>query len=478
MASIQRGARQRGRSRSNADQHPSARRTLFDKLWYSHCIAVDDNGESLLYIDRVVVHERTGSLALDSLEKRRRTVRYPEHAFCVIDHIVDTKPGRGDDTLVPGGRDFIAAIRSHAGSFGLRLFDVGDEEQGICHLVSAEQGIALPGLSLACSDSHTCTLGALGTLALGIGTSEAEHVLATSTLRLAKPRNLNVVIDGSVGPFVSAKDLALALIAEHCVTGGEAAAVQFSGSAVTALPLDGRLTLCNMAAEFGAVTALVQPDEKVFAQTASARYSPSEPPLEYWRSLGSDDDANFDRTIRFDASRVEPRVTWGTSPAHGINIGERVPAPKDAASNAALAYTGLTPGTPIAGVPIDAAFIGSCTNSRLSDLRCAAEVLRDRRVAPGIAAVCVPGSGRVKRAAESEGLDRVFRAAGFEWRESGCSMCFYAGGETFGPGKRVITTTNRNFENRQGPGTRSHLASPVVVAASAVRGHITHPKDV
>lgn len=478
MGPLPRGARRDCRSGSTPAPRPSARRTLFDKLWDSHCIGVDDNGESLLYIDRVVVHERTGSIALDSLEKRRRTVRYPEHAFCVVDHIVDTQPGRGDDTPVPGGREFIAAIRSHAGSFGLRLFDVGDDDQGICHLVSAEQGIALPGLSLACSDSHTCTLGALGTLALGIGTSEAEHVLATSTLRLAKPRSLNVAMHGAVGPFVSAKDLALALIAAYGVAGGEAAAVEFSGDAVTALPLDGRLTLCNMAAEFGAVTALVRPDEMVFAQTASARCSPAEPPLEYWRSLGSDDDAPFDRTIRFDAGRVEPRVTWGTSPAHGINIGERVPAPTDPASHAALAYTGLTPGSPIAGVPIDAAFIGSCTNSRLSDLRAAARVLRDRRVAPGIAAVCVPGSGRVKRAAEAEGLDRVFRTAGFEWRESGCSMCFYAGGETFGSGKRVITTTNRNFENRQGPGTRSHLASPVVVAASAVRGRITHPKDI
>ena len=469
----------RGRRTASASG-PGARvvRTLFDKLWDGHCIAVDDNGEALLYIDRVVVHERTGSIALDSLENDGRTVRHPEHAFCVVDHIVDTRPGRGDDTLVPGGREFIVATRRHAGAFGLRLFDVGDMDQGICHLVSAEQGIALPGLSLACSDSHTCTLGALGTLAFGIGTSEAEHVLATSTLRLTKPDNLNVVVDGTVDHFVSAKDLALSLIAEHGVAGGRAAAVEFSGEAVTALPLDGRMTLCNMATEFGAVTALVRPDEKVFAETANARYSPGEPPLDYWRSLRSDDDAGFDRTIRFDADSVQPQVTWGTSPEHGINIGDRVPVPTDAAQHRALAYTGLEPGSSIAGVPIDAAFIGSCTNSRLTDLRSAAQVLRHRRVARGVAAVCVPGSGRVKRAAESEGLDKVFRDAGFEWRESGCSMCFYAGGETFGAGKRVITTTNRNFENRQGEGTRSHLASPAVVAASAVRGRITHPRDL
>ena len=478
MVPVQAGRRQGSRSGSAARFRAGRGRTLFDELWEAHCVAVDGDGESLLYIDRVVVHERTGSMALDSLRNDARTVRRPEHAFCVVDHTVDTKPGRSDETAVPGGRDFIVATRHQAGSFGLRLFDVGDDDQGICHLVSAEQGIALPGLSLACSDSHTCTLGALGTLALGIGTTEAEHVLATSTLRLAKPRNLNVVMHGRIGPFVSAKDLALGLIAEHGVAGGKAAAVEFSGEAVAALGLDGRMTLCNMGAEFGAVTALVRPDEKVFAQAADTRYCPREPPLGYWRSLGSDDEAVFDRTIRYDVGRVEPRVTWGTSPEHGVNIGDRVPLPVDAAQGRALAYTGLEPGTPIAGVPIDAAFIGSCTNSRLTDLRAAADVLRNRRVAREVAAVCVPGSGRVKRAAEAEGLDRVFRDAGFEWRESGCSMCFYAGGETFGPGKRVITTTNRNFENRQGPGTRSHLASPLVVAASAVSGRITHPKDL
>ena len=478
MGRIHGGRRQDSQSGSAAEPPARVPRTLFDKLWDSHCIAVDDNGEGLLYMDRVVVHERTGSIALDTLRREGRSVRRPEHAFCVVDHIVDTTSGRGDETLVPGGREFIVATRQHAGLFGLRLFDVGDDDQGICHLVSAEQGIALPGLSLACSDSHTCTLGALGTLALGIGTSEAEHVLATSTLRLAKPRNLNVSIEGAVGPYVSAKDLALALIAEHGVAGGKAAAVEFSGKAVAALPLDGRMTLCNMAAEFGAVTALVRPDDKAVAQAANARYAPREPPLDYWCSLGSDNDAEFDRTIRLDAGDVEPRITWGTSPEHGINIGGRVPVPADAAQQRALDYTGLEPGAPIAGVPIDAAFIGSCTNSRLTDLRAAAEVLRNRRVSPGVAAVCVPGSGQVKRAAEVEGLDQVFRHAGFEWRESGCSMCFYAGGETLGPGKRAITTTNRNFENRQGPGTRSHLASPVVVAASAVRGRITHPKNL
>ncbi len=477
MGPVRRGIRQASGSMQRVAR-PRGARTLFDKLWDSHCIAIDDNGEGLLYIDRVVVHERTGSIALDALRNDSRTVRRPEHAFCVVDHIVDTTTGRGDETRVPGGREFIVATRHHADAFGLRLFDVGDEDQGICHLVSAEQGIALPGLSIACSDSHTCTLGALGALALGIGTSEAEHVLATSTLRLQKPSSLTVVMHGTAGPFVTAKDFALGLIAEHGVAGGKGAAVEFSGDAVTALSLDGRMTLCNMAAEFGAVTALVNPDEQVFAQSTRAAYCPGDPPLDYWRSLASDGGAEPDRTIRFDVGRLEPRVTWGTSPEHGINIDERVPQPADAAAHQALAYAGLEAGSPIAGIPVDAAFIGSCTNSRLSDLRAAASVLCNRRVARGVSAVCVPGSGKVKRAAEAEGLDRVFRDAGFEWREPGCSMCFYAGGETFGTGKRVMTTTNRNFENRQGPGTRSHLASPLVVAASAVRGRITHPKEL
>ena len=477
MGPVQRDVHRQGPSAASTDVR-STGRTLFDKLWDSHCIAADDSGEALLYIDRLVIHERTGSIALDSLRAAGRSVRRPEHAFCVIDHIVDTVPGRGDDTLVPGGREFIVATRRHAGAFGLRLFDVGDADQGISHLVSAEQGIALPGLSVACSDSHTCTLGALGALALGIGTSEAEHVLATSTLRLAKPRNLHVEMHGDVRPFVTAKDLALGLIAEHGVAGGRDAAVEFGGDALAALDLDGRMTLCNMAAEFGAVTAVVRPDDKVFAAAGNARHAPGRPPMEYWRKLASDEDARFDDTIRFDAGGIEPRVTWGTTPEQGINVGDRVPAPASAAERRALAYTGLEAGSPIAGVPVDAAFIGSCTNARLADLRAAAELLRHRRVAPGVSAVCVPGSSRVKRAAESEGLDEVFRAAGFEWRESGCSMCFYAGGETFGAGKRVITTTNRNFENRQGPGTRSHLASPVVVAASALRGCIADPRDI
>lgn len=448
--------------------------TLFDKLWESHCIETDGD-DSLVYVDRVVLHERTGGVALDALARRHQPVRRPEHAFCVVDHVVDTLPGRGDETMVPGGGNFIAALRQGAAAFGLGMFDVDDEDQGITHLVSAEQGIALPGLSIVCPDSHTCTLGALGALAFGVGTSELEHALATSTLRMTKPETMCVTVDGRLGGHATAKDLALCLIGTYGAAGGRGAGVEFRGDAISAMGLEGRMTLCNMAAEFGAATAVVAPDDKVFENAAETPLGPAEPPLAYWRTLRSEPGARFDRSVSLDAARVEPQVTWGTSPAQCAGITDLVPPPSDASARRALEYMGLEPGTPLDAVPVDGAFIGSCTNARIGDLRVAARILEGRRVAPGVAAVCVPGSMRVKRAAEAEGLDRVFERAGFEWRESGCSMCFYAGGETFGAGKRVVTTTNRNFEGRQGPGVRSHLASPAVVAASAVRGRIAAP---
>ena len=456
----------------------SAGRSLFEKLWDSHCIETDAAGESLLYIDRLCLHERTGSIALAELAARGQSVRQPSHVFCMMDHIVDTRPGRGDATPVPGGEEFIVGMRRNAAHFGLRLFDVNDADQGIGHLVSAEQGIALPGLTVVCPDSHTCTLGALGCLAFGIGTSDTEHVLATSTLRLGKPATLKVAIDGVLAAPATAKDLALFLIGEHGAAGGLGAAVEFGGETVAGLDMEARMTLCNMAVEFGAATALVAPDDKTFAYVAERPYAPSVLPIASWLALRTDADAAFDRRLHVDASAVRPRVTWGTSPQQGVDVSGRVPQPRAAADRRALDYMGLEPGTALTELPIDAAFLGSCTNARLSDLRLAAAVLRDRHVAPGVSAVCVPGSSQVRRAAEAEGLHRIFKAAGFEWHESGCAMCFYAGGETFGPGKRVITTTNRNFEGRQGPGVRSHLASPAVVAASAIRGRIAAPETI
>ncbi len=451
--------------------------TLFDKLWANHAIRVDDNGETLLFIDRICLHERTGSIAMTSLAERDLPVRRPENAFCIMDHIVDTNPGRGDATQMPGGEAFIASTRASAQQFGLRTFDVTDPDQGISHVVSAEQGIALPGVTLICPDSHTCTLGGLGALAFGIGTSQAEHALATSTLWVAKPKNLSIEFSGALKPGISAKDMVLHLIGQHGANLGAGCAVEFSGSAVRELTIEARMTLCNMAVEFAAFTAVVAPDEKTLTYVADRPYSPAQLPEAEWLSLKSDSDAHFDECIQVDAANIDHRVTWGTSPEHGCAISDTVPEPVDEAQSKALAYMGLTPGTAVSDIAIDAAFIGSCTNARLSDLIVAADILRGHTLADGVTGVVVPGSTTVKREAEALGLNQVFTAAGFEWRESGCSMCFYAGGETFGPGKRVISTTNRNFEGRQGPGTRTHLASPAVVAASAVRGRISGPEQ-
>jgi 3-isopropylmalate/(R)-2-methylmalate dehydratase large subunit len=456
--------------------------TLFDKLWASHRVSTTADGEDLLYIDRIALHERTGTIALNSLAERGLAVRHPNRAFCVMDHIVDTYPGRGDDTQMPGGRDFIVSTRRAAERFGLRTFDVNDPDQGISHLVSAEQGFALPGLTLVCPDSHTCTLGALGALAFGIGTSQAEHALATSTLRLRKPDCLRVRFEGQPAAGVSAKDLILRFMADHGADAARGAAVEYAGSTVRSLGIEERMTLCNLAVEFSAFSATVAPDDQTFDYVQRRPLAPTGAAwahaVSQWRSLRSDADATFAGDLVVDAGTVSPMVTWGISPAQAVPIAGRVP---DAAATAtplgrkALDYMGLQPDQLMAGLPIDAAFIGSCTNARLSDLRTAAKILKGRKVARHVAAVCVPGSTRIKRAAEAEGLDRIFKDAGFAWRESGCSMCFYAGGETFGPGKRVVTSTNRNFEGRQGPGVRSHLASPAVVAASAVAGALTAP---
>jgi 3-isopropylmalate/(R)-2-methylmalate dehydratase large subunit len=464
-------------------------RTLFDKLWELHEVESLADGLGLLFLDRVLLHERTGAIALMSLRGSGRSVRAPERTFCTVDHIVDTFPGRGDDTLMPSGREFIEAIRYESAAADITLYDIDDPRQGIVHVISPEQGIALPGMSLVCPDSHTCTQGALAVLAWGVGSSELEHALATSTLRAVRPRNLRVRFEGPLGDGVTAKDMMLHLIAMHGAGAGAGFAVEFAGSTVRGLDIEARMTLCNMAVEFSAFTGLVAADEKTLRYVEQTPLAPRGDDLAaaraHWETLHSDEDAVFDHEIVIDARTIHPTVTWGTSPQHAIGIAEPVPSPAADAPQSqrenmqqALAYQALAPGLPLAGVAIDAAFIGSCTNSRLSDLRTAARLLQGRRVAPGVAAVVVPGSSAVKKAAEAEGLDQVFRAAGFEWREAGCSMCFYAGGETFGSGKRIISTTNRNFEGRQGPGTRTHLASPATVAASAVRGCISDPRDL
>ena len=463
--------------------------TLFDKIWRQHAIKALRGSDSLLLIDRIWLHERTGAVALASLAAEGRPVLDPRYAFCTMDHIVDTLPGRGDLTRMPTGTAFITATRQAAHAAGVTLFDIGDSRQGITHVISPEQGVVLPGLTLICPDSHTCTQGAFGALAWGVGSSEAEHALATSTLRVVRPEPMRITVDGRLGLGVTAKDLALHVTARLSSAGARGCVVEYAGEAISALSMDGRMTLCNMATELAAFTAIIAPDASTLAYLHDRPFAPRgdawDQAVEAWRDLVSDPDAVFAREVRIDAGDVAPTVSWGTSPQHSGPIDGAVPAYAEVAAHdtresyeRAIAYMGVTPGQRLTEIPIDAAFIGSCTNSRISDLRRSAAILDGRRVAPTVSAVCVPGSTEVKRQAEAEGLDRIFIAAGFEWREAGCSMCFFAGGESFGPGQRVISSTNRNFESRQGPQTRSHIASPETVAASAVAGRIADPRGL
>ena len=464
-------------------------KTLFEKIWDDHLITDLGDGSSLLHIDRVFLHERTGSIALTSMAEKRRPVKNPDQVFCTMDHIVDTHPGRSDETTMPGGRQFITRTRLETGRAGITLFDIDDPRQGISHVISAEQGIALPGLTVVCPDSHTCTLGALGALAWGIGSSDCEHALATETLRVVKPGQLGVRLEGALYPGVTAKDVILHLIGKYTASGASGYAIEFYGPGIGLLPMEARMTLCNMTVEFSAFTGLIAPDDATLEYIAGRPYAPAgndwDAAREYWHKLRTDEGAVYDRKLDLDLAQVDPGVTWGTSPQHVIGVSDVVPDPKEEPDTTtrngmerALDYMGLKAGAAIASIPVDAAFIGSCTNSRLSDLRAAAAILEGNRIATGVKAICVPGSTQVKLAAEQEGLHKIFLDAGFEWRESGCSLCFYAGGEGFPAGARVITSTNRNFEGRQGPGVRSHLASPATVAASALKGRITDVRDL
>ena len=462
-------------------------RTAFAKMWDAHRVADLGGGSDLVLIDRVLLHERTGGVALESLAAAGRRVLAPHQAFATMDHVVDTRPGRTDRTIMPTGTAFITATRNAARAAGITLFDLGDPRQGIVHVISPEQAIVLPGATLVCPDSHTCSQGALGALAWGIGSTEAEHALATSTLRVKRPRTMRISIAGRLAAGVTAKDLALHLLSRLGSAGAKGHVVEYAGEAVRALDVEGRLTLCNMATELSAFTAFIAADDVVFDYLDGRPYAPKgadwDAAVAAWRGLVTDAGASFDAEFEFDAAEVAPMVTWGTSPQQALPLGAPVPdyaavAGRDTREgyDRALAYMDLAPGAAIEGLPIDAAFIGSCTNSRLSDLRRAAAILAGRKVAPGVKAICVPGSSQVKAQAEAEGLDRIFRDAGFEWREAGCSMCFFAGGESFGRRERVISSTNRNFESRQGPETRTHLASPETVAASAIAGRIADPR--
>ena len=458
-------------------------RTFFEKVWHDHVIADLGDDTALLQIDRLFLHDLSGSVAMRGLEASGRAPASRELVFTVIDHAIDTQPGRGlSQSHAKSGSAMIEGARRSSKKYGFTFFDVDDPHQGIVHVVSPELGIALPGLTLVCGDSHTATVGGIGALAWGIGSTEGEHVLATQTLAQVRPKTMRVSFDGHLPAGVCAKDMILALIGQVGANGGIGYAVEFAGAAIRALPVEGRLTVCNMAIEFSAKFGFVPPDEITLEYLHGREFAPRgaawEQAAAYWRTLPSDAAAVFDREVAVDCSRLHPQVTWGTSPQQVASIDARVPDPATAGDSTAtqlqeraLQYMRLTPGAPIEGIPIDAAYIGSCTNARLSDLREAASILRGRKIAPGVQAICVPGSTQVKAAAEAEGLDRIFRSAGFEWHESGCGLCVSLENNRFAD-MRVISTTNRNFQGRQGPQTRTHLASPATVAASAIKGHI------
>ncbi|MBC6402806.1 MAG: 3-isopropylmalate dehydratase large subunit [Hyphomonadaceae bacterium] len=456
-------------------------RTLFDKIWEQHRVTTLDTGEDLIAIDRVFLHERTGSVALKSIVGSGRKVRRPDRVFCTMDHVVSNAADRDRNSArAPGGDIFITATRAAARETGIHLIDVLDADQGIIHVISPELGIAQPGLTLVCPDSHTCSQGALGALATGIGSTDAEHAMVTGTLRIRKPPQMRITVSGKLAKSVTAKDLALHIIKTFGAAGAKRCMVEYAGPAIEALSIEERLTLCNMAVEFAAFSAVIAPDETTFDYLKGKRFAPDarwDAALSHWKTLYSDDDAGFDYDYEIDSADIRPTVTWGTSPAQAAGLEDVIPAGTDS-NQRAMEYMGLKPGTVLNSIGIEGAFIGSCTNSRISDLRLAADILRNRKVADGVRAICVPGSTAVRRQAGEEGLDAIFKAAGFEWGTAGCALCFYAGGETFAPGTRVISSTNRNFEGRQGPGVRTHLASPAIVAASAVAGRICAPGEL
>jgi 3-isopropylmalate/(R)-2-methylmalate dehydratase large subunit len=454
--------------------------TLFEKIWQSHVIR-DIGDRTLIQIDRHILHEATSRNAFDGLRQRQRSVKSLGSTFAVIDHDPSTLPGRTWETFPPA-KERILAIRENCRSTGVELIDIDDPRQGIVHVIAPELGITLPGATVVCGDSHTATSGGLGAWAWGIGTTEIERVLATQSLLQRKPRTMRISFTGMTQPGVYPKDLILYFIGRHGIAAGAGYAVEYAGSAIRAMPIEGRLTICNMSIELGARSGLIAPDETTFSYLAGRNFAPQgalwDRAVEAWRLLPSDDGAAYDVEIELACSDIEPQITWGTTPQDVIGISEAIPDPAAVAPErrapmaAAFAYMGLRPGMRMEGLPIDYAFIGSCTNSRLSDLSAAAALLRGRKVAEGVTAIVVPGSTPVKHAAEAAGLDKIFTAAGFEWRESGCSMCQTLGGDFVPPGKRSISTTNRNFEGRQGPNARTHLASPAMVAAAAVSGCI------
>jgi 3-isopropylmalate/(R)-2-methylmalate dehydratase large subunit len=462
-------------------------RTLFDKIWDAHVVERLDDGTCVLYIDRHLVHEVTSPQAFEGLRIAGRPVRRPDATIAVTDHNVPTSD-RSAGIAEPESRLQIETLERNVADFGVPYIPLLDARQGIVHIVGPEQGISLPGMTIVCGDSHTSTHGALGAFAIGIGTSEVEHVLATQTLLLRPAKNMLVRVDGMLAPRVSAKDIMLAIIARIGTAGGTGHVIEFAGAAIRSLDMAGRLTICNMSIEAGARAGMIAPDDTTFAYIEGRPHAPQggafDHAVAYWRTLASDPDAAYDKTVILDAAEIAPMVTWGTSPETGTPITGSVPDPaavsdpaKRADMERMLAYMALQAGQPLAGLPIDVVFIGSCTNARIEDIRAAAAIARGRHVVPGLRAMVVPGSGLVKRQAEAEGLDRQLIEAGFEWREPGCSMCLGMNPDKLTPGQRCASTSNRNFEGRQGPGGRTHLVSPAMAAAAAIAGHLTDIRD-
>jgi 3-isopropylmalate/(R)-2-methylmalate dehydratase large subunit len=468
---------------------PMPGKTLYDKIWDAHVVAEQD-GEAILYIDLHLIHEVTTPQAFAGLRANRRPVRRPDRTLAVADHNVPTE---GQELGVDAVADEEARLQlqtlgKNVADYGIEFFPMGDIRNGIVHVVGPEQGRTQPGMTIVCGDSHTSTHGAFGALAHGIGTSEVEHVLATQTLRQKKAKNFRVRIEGEPAPGVGAKDFALAVIGEIGTAGGTGYVIEYAGSAVRALSMEGRMTLCNLTIEGGARAGLVAPDETTFEYLKGRPASPKggawEMALSYWKTFFTDEDAAFDREIVLDAAKIAPTVTWGTSPEDVVAVTGVVPSPdsfatpdKRASAARALQYMGLSAGQPITEARIDVVFIGSCTNSRIEDLRSAAKIAEGRKVAEGVRAMVVPGSGLVRAQAEEEGLDEIFKAAGFEWREPGCSMCLGMNPDKLTPGQRCASTSNRNFEGRQGRDGRTHLMSPAMAAAAAIAGHIADVRD-
>ena len=462
--------------------------TLYDKIWDAHLVDEREDGTCLLYIDRHLIHEVTSPQAFEGLRNAGRKVRRPDLTLAVADHNVptsDRSKGVDDDE----SRIQIETLDKNCADFGVELYGMDDIRQGICHVIGPEQGFTLPGTTMVCGDSHTATHGAFGCLAFGIGTSEVEHTLATQTMVQTKAKNMRVTVDGDLPLGVTAKDMVLAIIGAIGTAGGTGSVVEFAGAAIRNLSMEGRMTVCNMTIEGGARAGIVAPDETTFEYLKGRPKSPKgaawESAVAYWKTLKTDDGASFDQEIVLNAAEIVPQVTWGTSPEDVLPITDVVPNPADESDpnrrtkmERSLTYMGLKPGTPLTDIKIDRMFIGSCTNSRIEDMRAAAEVAKGRKVADHVDAMVVPGSGLVKEQAEQEGLDQIFIDAGFDWREPGCSMCLAMNADKLMPGERSASTSNRNFEGRQGPGGRTHLVSPAMAAAAAITGHLTDIREL